>query len=78
MKFAPPLSHYSMIGLLNTIVPTSKSIMLKPLRIKAGLRNPPVAYTNNANESANARIKAKVDYKKSDLNVFCNEMKDLS
>lgn len=54
-----------------------KEHMLKPLRVKAGLGDPPTAYTNNANESANARIKAKVDYKKSDLNVFCNEMKAL-
>ena len=54
-----------------------KEHMLKPLRIRAGLGNPPAMYTNNANESANARIKAKVDYKKSDLNVFCNEMKSL-
>lgn len=36
-----------------------------------------MAYTNNANESANAKIKAKVDHKKSDLNIFCNEMKNL-
>jgi hypothetical protein len=55
-----------------------KEHMLKPLRVKAGLGDPPTIYTNNANESANARIKAKVDYKKSDLKVFCNEMKDLA
>ena len=54
-----------------------KAHMLKPLRIKAGLGDPPMAYTNNANESANAKIKAKVNYKKSDLHMFCNEMKSL-
>lgn len=54
-----------------------KEHMLKSVRVKAGLGDPPVAYTNNANESANARIKAKVDYKKSDLKLFCNEMKEL-
>ena len=31
----------------------------------------------NANESANARIKAKVDYQKSELNIFCKQMKEL-
>ena len=54
-----------------------KEHMLKPERIKAGLGDPPAVYTNNANESANARIKAKVNYQKSDLKVFCNEMKSL-
>lgn len=36
-----------------------KEHMLKPQRVKAGLGDPPAVYTNNANESANARIKAK-------------------
>ena len=42
-----------------------------------GLGRIPSEYTNNANESANVRIKAKVDYKKSELNVFCIQMKEL-
>ena len=54
-----------------------KETMLQPLRQKAGLGNPPMPYTNNANESANAKIKEKMDYKKSELNVFCNKMKEL-
>ena len=36
-----------------------KETMLRPLRQKAGLGNPPMPYTNNANESANAKIKEK-------------------
>jgi len=51
--------------------------MLKPLRLAIGLGDIPAEYTNNPNESANAQIKAKVDYKKSELNVFCHEMKEL-
>lgn len=54
-----------------------KSKMLKPLRKKVGLGDPPVHYTNNANESENAKIKSKVDYKRSELSVFCHKMKEL-
>ena len=54
-----------------------KEKMLRPLREAVGLGRIPNEYTNNANESANARIKAKVDYKKSELNVFCKQMKEL-
>ena len=51
--------------------------MLKPLRSAIGLGDIAAEYTNNLNKSANARIKAKVDYKKSEVNVFCQEMKEL-
>ena len=54
-----------------------KEKMLRPLREAVGLGRIPNEYTNNANESANARIKAKVDYKKSELTVFCKQMKEL-
>ena len=54
-----------------------KDKMLKPLRSAIGLGDIPAEYTNNPNESANAQIKAKVDYKKSELNAFCHEMKEL-
>ena len=54
-----------------------KEKMLKPVRFSVGLGDIPANYTNNPNESANARIKAKVDYKKSELHVFCQEMKEL-
>ncbi len=51
-----------------------KSNMLKALRQRAGLGNPPSEYTNKANESANARIKEKVNYKKSELDIFCQKI----
>ena len=51
-----------------------KEKMLKPLRQALGLGHIPSEYTNNPNESTNARIK---DYKKSELSVFCNKMKEL-
>ena len=54
-----------------------KENMLKPIRQAVGLEKIPVEFTNNPNESANACIKSKVDYKKSELNVFCAEMKEL-
>ena len=38
-----------------------KEKMLKPLRQAAGLGQIPAEYTNNPNESTNARIKEKVD-----------------
>ena len=54
-----------------------KKNMIKPVRQAVGLGNAPMEFTNNPNESANARIKSKVDYKKSELNVFCAEMREL-
>ena len=54
-----------------------KQKMLRPLRTAVGLGEIPAEYTNNPNESANTRIKAKVDYKKSELRMFCQEMKEL-
>ena len=59
-------------------VPNMKHKMLKPLRKSAGLGDPPVPFTNNPNESANARIKEKVDYKKLELNVFLPEDEGVS
>lgn len=54
-----------------------KSCMLKPVRVRMGLGKIPKEYTNNANESANARIKEKVNYKRSELHEFCKKMKEL-
>ena len=53
--------------------PNMKDKMLKPLRVAVGMGEIPAAYTNNPNESANARIKEKVDYKKSELSTFCQK-----
>ena len=49
--------------------------MLRPLRTAIGLGEIPAEHNNSPNKSANARIKAKVDYKKSELRRFCQEMK---
>ena len=43
--------------------------MLKSVRQKACLGNPPIQFTNNANESTSAKINAKVDYKKSEVDI---------
>ena len=54
-----------------------KEKTLRPLQEAVGLGRIPNEYANNANELANARIKANVDYKKSELNIFCKQMKEL-
>ena len=51
--------------------------MLRPLRTIVGLEEIPAEYCNNPNESANAQIKANVDYKKSKLCMFYQEIKEL-
>ena len=51
--------------------------MLKPIREEAGLGVPPSIFTTNASESINAVLKRKVDYKKNDLPVFMNHLKQL-
>lgn len=54
-----------------------KSSVIHPVRIKAGLGNPPEQFTTNASESLNAVIKSKVDYERSSLNRFIDKMKCL-
>ena len=54
-----------------------KSSMLRPIREKAGLGNPPCSFTTNASESVNAMLKMKVDYKRNDLPVFLEKVKEL-
>lgn len=51
--------------------------MLKSVRREAGLRNPPSPFTTNASESMNAILKRKVNYKKNELHVFMNHLKQL-
>jgi len=46
-----------------------KEKILKPLCQAVGLGQIPTEYTNTPNESTNAQIKEKVDFKKSEL--FC-------
>ena len=57
--------------------PNMKVKMLKPLCVAVRMGEIPAEYTNNPNESANAWIKEKVDYKKSELSMFCQKMKEL-
>ena len=44
--------------------------MLRPIRLNAGLGNPPEAYYNNMPESANKVIKMGVDFRKSEMSEF--------
>ena len=54
-----------------------KTSMLRAIRQKAGLGNPPCSFTTNASESVNAMLKMKVDYKRNDLPVFLDKVKEL-
>ena len=54
-----------------------KTKMLKPVRVQAGLGDPPTQYTTNDNESINSRVKDKVDYKASELHIFCQKFEEL-
>ena len=55
---------------------TIKQAMLRPVRIRAGLGNPPSSFTTNASESINALLKNQVEYKKSDVPVFLEKLRD--
>ena len=50
--------------------------LLRSQRLKAGLGDPPTAFTTNASESINAVLKNKVNYKKSELPVFIDKLKE--
>ena len=55
-----------------------KDAMIKPVRVKAGLGDPPKNYHNNDPECMNNVIKMKVERKKhSSLDEFCSQMKSL-
>lgn len=54
-----------------------KKSMLKSVREKAMLGSPPEPFTTNASESVNAMLKRKVDYKRSELPVFLDRLKEL-
>ena len=51
--------------------------MIRPIREKAGLGVPPVAFTTNASESINAMLKKRVDYKRNELPVFLEKVREL-
>ena len=50
--------------------------LLRSRRQMAGLGDPPSTFTTNASESVNAVLKSKVNYKKSDLPVFIDKLKE--
>ena len=52
--------------------------MIRPVREECGLGNPPDIFTINPNESINALLKHKMDYKKSELPTFVEKVKELS
>ena len=54
-----------------------KSSMLKSVRRKGGLGDPPKQFTTNASESVNSVLKSKVDYKKSELPEFLDKLKSV-
>jgi len=51
--------------------------MLRPLHEDAELGVPPSAFSTNASESVNAMLKRKVDYKKNELPIFIQHLKEL-
>ena len=55
-----------------------RDTMLKPVREMAGLGSSPEQFSTNASESINAMLKAKVDYKRSELPVFVQKMRELA
>ena len=54
---------------------TIKQSMLRSKRRQCGLGDPPSSFTTNASESINAVVKNRVDYKKSDVPVFLDNLK---
>ena len=51
--------------------------MLKDVRIAVGLGNPPAIFTTNSNESINAVLKRKMDFKQTEWPKFNHGMKQL-
>ena len=49
---------------------------LQPLHEAAGLGKPPIGYFTNPNESVNSALKKKTNYKKQELPVFINLMRN--
>ena len=54
-----------------------RTTMLRPIMEDCGLGNPPEIFTTNASESVNALLKHKVDYKRNDLPVLIEKIKQL-
>ena len=58
-------------------VQTIRDSMLRSVREECGLGSPPAAFTTNGSESLNAMLKHKVDYKKNELPLFIEKVKEL-
>ena len=56
---------------------TVKEGLLRYIRQRAGLGDPPSQFTTNASESVNALLKNKLDYKKLELTVFLDKLKEV-
>ena len=54
-----------------------QNTMLRPIREECGLGNPPSIFTTNARESINTLLKRKLYYKKQELPVFIEKVKEL-
>ena len=54
-----------------------RDTMLRPVREECGLGNPPEIFTTNPSESMNAVLKRKLDFRKSELPVFVEKMKEV-
>ena len=54
-----------------------KNSMLKPVRVDAGLGNPPVEFKNNDSESANFMIKHDLNFNASKLHEFVEKIKKI-
>ena len=55
----------------------AKAMMLKSTRRNAGLGDPPSQFTTNASESMNNVLKSKMNYKKHELSVFVDKLKEV-
>ena len=53
-----------------------KKCMLRLVQQQAGLGCPPDAFTTNASERVNASLKNKVDYKRHELPVFLDKLRE--
>ena len=56
---------------------TVKEAMLAPIRIDAGLGDPPTEYTTNDIEAGNLMVKYHLNFTKSDPAKFINDIKDV-
>ena len=59
------------------VVQAIKEGLLQCNRERAGLGDPPSQFTTNASVSVNALLKNKMDYKKIELSVFPNKLKEV-